>query len=212
MVEEIIFDTRIWLTVALWFAMALAAIAVYHSLREGSRQWEEEIRRVKQSYEERIDSYKKEIESLKELLETREKVHREEIEKLARINRMLHELHNAVEKGAVRLTCPRHIDTGVTLFIDGTIICDKGHRLWPLETGAAETVETTQITQISSPPQQSQQLQETEKPIITQEQFEKLARSLGIRADATKLRGLYKAVFKEPKEHEGEEAREKTEH
>ena len=55
----------------------------------------------------------------------------EELKELSEKAVMLEALNSAVKAGKVKLTCPEHKDADVTLLIDGTLICSKGHRLWP---------------------------------------------------------------------------------
>ncbi len=166
MPPEDLLSPWLWMVITIWFVMALSTVAVIHTIRESGRKWEEEIERVKQRYEERLDEYKKQVDRLEKLLKTNEIMHREEVARLTRINRMLHELSQAVERGAVKLSCPKHLDSEVTLLMDGTIVCGKGHRIWPLPP-APEIVSRVEIERTV------ESVEETEIGAETGEGFEK---------------------------------------
>ncbi len=210
LVMEDMSSLAFWATVALWFAMILATIAVYIVLREGSGRRVIEIESLKKSYEDRIKGYEKEIESLKSSLEAKEKEKKEEIERFAKISRMLQELYAAMQKDAVKLACPQHIGANATLLVDGTIRCDKGHILWAPGAVTAETAKPPQSASTSmsasmavSVETQTQQASETVAASMTWDQFEKLARNYGIRVNARKLRGFYIALFEELSKESG---------
>jgi len=107
-----------------------ALIAITDSAIKFVNRSQEEI---KKEYEERIKNYKEQLEELRELLKTRENAHKEELKRIARTNKMQLELGKAIEAGAVQLRCPKHPEAQVTLLLDGTITCSKGHRIWPPE-------------------------------------------------------------------------------
>jgi len=78
-----------------------------------------------------VDRLRRELDKYKKLLEAREREFKERLNELSEKAVMLEALNSAVKAGKVKLTCPEHKDADVTLLIDGTLICSKGHRLWP---------------------------------------------------------------------------------
>jgi len=88
--------------------------------------------RIEREYMEKLDSLRKQLEVTEKLLESKEKECREQLEKVARVNKMLLEIKKALDSGVVKLVCSTHGET-VTVLVDGTIICPKGHRVWPPE-------------------------------------------------------------------------------
>ena len=112
----------------IWMAIALVVVLIKELLARGS------VEKVRKECEERINDYQKRIKELHMLLESKEKQHREELKEYAGINEMLKKLREALNAGALKLTCPEHPNASVTLLIDGTIICSEGHRLCPRET------------------------------------------------------------------------------
>ena len=107
---------------------ALIALVAY-MFRSGS----EEVFRVRKEYESRIKELKERLNEYRERLDELRKQHREELAKYSRMSKMLIELKNALDSGAVKLTCPKHPESSVTVLADGTIVCSKGHRVWPPE-------------------------------------------------------------------------------
>ncbi|RLG89933.1 MAG: hypothetical protein DRO36_06950 [Candidatus Hecatellales archaeon] len=97
-----------------------------------------EVSRIRKEYEERIKSMREQLSELKERIKELKEQHREELRKYAKVNKMLLELRNAMDSGAVKLACPKHPDAEVTVLADGTIVCSRGHRVWPPERGKEE--------------------------------------------------------------------------
>ena len=92
-----------------------------------------EVSRIRREYEERIKALKEQLSEYRDRIEELKRVHKEELRKFSKVNKMLLELRKAIEEDAVKVTCPRHPDSEVTILADGTIVCSKGHRLWPPE-------------------------------------------------------------------------------
>ena len=60
-------------------------------------------------------------------------------------NKLALSVYEALKNGSVKLVCPKH-KTDVQILTDGTIICGKGHRLWPPEdTGEGGGDETGEL-------------------------------------------------------------------
>lgn len=98
----------------------------------------DEVDKVRQRYEAVIKSKDEVIKDLRERLEYERAKHKEELMQYTKTSKMLKELGNALNAGAVKLRCPQHPDAEVTLLADGTIVCSKGHRIWPPEGEAIE--------------------------------------------------------------------------
>jgi len=92
-----------------------------------------EVERIKKEYEANIKTKDEMIKDLKERLAFERSKHKEELKQYTKTTKMLKELNNALNAGAVKLKCPKHPDAEVTLLADGTIVCSKGHRIWPPE-------------------------------------------------------------------------------
>ena len=104
----------------------LLFVVMYRLAKTGDEA--EEIRR---EYEARLKDKDERIRELEKYIETIKKRHEEEIQMYMRASRSAIELYNALTNGAVKLRCPEHPDSDVQVLADGTILCSKGHRLWP---------------------------------------------------------------------------------
>ena len=82
-------------------------------------------------YGSEVDRLRKQVDMYRKMLEAKEREFKERLKELSEKATMLQSLNDAIKAGKVKLTCPEHKDAEVTLLIDGTMICSKGHRLWP---------------------------------------------------------------------------------
>ena len=105
-------------------AIPLVIAAIYRLVRRDNTE------RIKAMYQERIDALKEEIKELKERMAFKEQQHREELKNLLRSSKMVAALKDTLDKGSIKIRCSEH-DTDVEILADGTIICRKGHRIWP---------------------------------------------------------------------------------
>jgi len=137
MIHELKLLQDIGLTLAIWVGIAAIVVLTVKLLSNPN------VEGLKRAYEERIEGLKRQINDLRELLKTKDIAYREELKKYTKINKMLQELNKALEHGAIKLACPQHQGSEVTILADGTIVCSKGHRLWPLEVKEVEVGEET---------------------------------------------------------------------
>ena len=91
------------------------------------------VDRVRKDYEERVKVLRQQLKDYRERIQFLQQKHKDELRQYAKVNKMLVELKKAVDAGAVQLKCPKHPRAEVTVLADGTIVCSKGHRLWPPE-------------------------------------------------------------------------------
>ena len=105
-------------------ALGFAALAVVMQGREA------ELNEERKKCRERISELKNQVEEYRQRITELSERHKAELEQYAKMSKMLLELKNAIEGEAVKLTCSEH-GTDVILLADGTIVCDRGHRVWP---------------------------------------------------------------------------------
>lgn len=121
-----VMQAAFWVTVTIvpW----IVAIAFTHHVISEPKKALEKLRK---EYEETIKAKNEQIRDLRERLEFLKTKHKEELKQYTKLSRMLKELNAALSEGAVVLKCPKHPDADVQILADGTIVCSKGHRLWP---------------------------------------------------------------------------------
>ena len=81
-------------------------------------------------YKEKIKELKDQVDWYRELLEEQKKHYQEEIRKLTKISSAVKSLVAALDEGLIEI---RHVeDNGkVVVLKDGTLVCDKGHVVYP---------------------------------------------------------------------------------
>jgi len=115
-----LFPLEFTANVAILYLLILAtAVTVKYLRRNPKKQFEEEIRRLREQ-----------LKTYQELLEAREKECKARIKEISERAVMLEGLNTAIKSGKVKLKCAQH-DADVTVLVDGTIICSEGHRIWP---------------------------------------------------------------------------------
>ncbi len=132
MTDPISFITEmrdLFISLMLLIVIPFLLIVMYKIARSGN----DELERIKRDYEYQLKLREKRIEELEKYIELLKRSHKEEIQMYMKTERMAIELKNAVTNGAVKLRCPEHPDAEVQVLADGTIVCSKGHRLWPRE-------------------------------------------------------------------------------
>ena len=129
--NELVLIQNIGLILLMYCGIALAVVGTVRLIRNPSR----EVEKVRSEYERRIGELKEHNKELRERIDELKKMHKEELQKYTKTSKMLLELHAALSKGVVKLACPQHPKEEVTLLADGTIVCSKGHRLWPVRKG-----------------------------------------------------------------------------
>ena len=119
----------LFISLLLLIEIPFLLLIMYKIARVGN----DEIEKIKQDYEYQLKLREKRIEELEKYIELLKRSHKEEIQMYMKTERMAIELKNAVTNGAVKLRCPEHPDAEIQVLADGTIVCSKGHRLWPRE-------------------------------------------------------------------------------
>ena len=128
-VIEVVSDIQIFIDMIFKLgilAIGFAALAILHQHRE------KELSEERKRFVERINELKSQVDEYRQRINELNEKHRVELEHYTRINKMLEELKKAIDNNAIRLTCPSH-QTYASILVDGTIICEKGHRIWPRE-------------------------------------------------------------------------------
>ena len=124
---DLIQDVLVITIFALFIPLML--IVMYRLVRSGNG----EIETIRREYEARLKAKDERIKELEEYIDMLKRKHKEELQMYMRTSRSAAEVYNAIKNGAVKLVCPEHPDANVQILADGTIVCDKGHRLWPKE-------------------------------------------------------------------------------
>ncbi len=124
---DLVINTLIVLIFILFIPLIL--VVMYRLIRGDNADAE----RIRKEYEARLKAKDERIHELENYVELLKKKHNEELQMYMRASRSAVELYNAVTNGAVKLRCPEHPDANVQILADGTILCSKGHRLWPKE-------------------------------------------------------------------------------
>ena len=114
------------LNIILLLIIPLVIAVIITMFRSGSKEIEE----LRKRYETQIKTMNDQIHTLREMLELKERQHRDELKRYLKRSKMIVELNNAINAGAVKVICPIH-NEDVEILADGTIICRKGHRIWP---------------------------------------------------------------------------------
>jgi len=121
---KIFFD--VGFVILTWVSILFIVVAIYRLLSSP------DVDKIKKEYEERIKNLKDQVKELQDTIKLREQQHKEELKSYLRSSKMVIGLKNALDHGVVKVKCPIH-DEDVEILADGTIICRKGHRIWPRE-------------------------------------------------------------------------------
>lgn len=124
---DLVINTLIVLIFILFIPLIL--VVMYRLIRGDNADAE----RIRKEYEARLKAKDERIHELENYVELLKKKHNEELQMYMRASRAAVEVYNALRNGAVKLYCPEHPGANVEVLADGTIVCSKGHRLWPRE-------------------------------------------------------------------------------
>lgn len=93
------------------------------------------IKNRNKHYRERIRELEKQLEDLRELNTRQKEYYERELKRLTKISDAMRSLFAALEEGVIEL---RHTEDGgrVTLLLDGTLVCEKRHIVYPKSAGA----------------------------------------------------------------------------
>ena len=72
------------------------------------------------------------LEESRKLVQDLRAEYNKRLKEYTQYNKLAISIYEAMKNNRVKIICPQH-NTPVQVLTDGTIICSKGHRLWPVD-------------------------------------------------------------------------------